>query len=113
MFIVFGSKSRAKKIGEGRFFCPKCRTEATYQHHRISRYFTLYFIPLFPISTLGEYVECTGCHAQFGPHVLQLTRAQIEERLSPWKCAFCNNTNAAGTDTCLACQTPRYPAISK
>ena len=37
----------------------------------VKRFFTLYFIPLFPTETLGEYVECSACDATYEPVVLE------------------------------------------
>jgi hypothetical protein len=110
MVIIWGARNREKRMAEGRFFCPHCRQEAPYHAMRVSKYFTLYFIPLFPIQKLGEYVRCVLCQTNFKPEVLRLTRQQIEESNAPWKCTFCSNTNAADQTVCLACKTPRLPA---
>ena len=32
---------------------------------KVKNYFTLYFIPLFPISDLGEYIECRNCKLKY------------------------------------------------
>ena len=59
----------------GQFYCPRCATLRPYDLLRVSKYFTLYFIPLFPTSTLGEYVECKVCFTTFKPEVLTYTPA--------------------------------------
>ena len=41
-----------------------------YTHRRIGRYFTLYFIPVFQIEKLAEYIECQVCHHVYPPEVL-------------------------------------------
>ena len=33
-------------------------------------WFTLYFLPIFPIGTKGYYVECQECAGTFKPEVL-------------------------------------------
>jgi hypothetical protein len=114
--IIWGSKAQDKTINRGGFFCPSCKAQTAYSHQRVSRYFTLYFIPLFPTSTLGEYIRCGSCSAQLRPEVLQLTREQIVELTSPWTCPACGNKNAPSEKGCLACgtgrnaQPPRLPA---
>ena len=113
MFFIFGSRNREKRLQVGQFYCPTCRQQRFYQHLRVSRYFTLYFIPIFPMNTLGEYLRCESCAGRFNPSVLQLNEAQIEDRLTPWKCPFCNNINPNDKPTCLSCQTPRLPASSQ
>jgi transcription elongation factor Elf1 len=72
LFIIFGTKVRQQVIGEGQFFCPKCQSQRAYQHKKASRYFSLYFIPIFPMGKLGEFVECQTCGIAFEPAVLQI-----------------------------------------
>lgn len=81
--IIWGSKAKRKQIGTGTFYCPQCRKESPYAHIRLSRYFTLYFIPLFPTKTLGEAVRCLSCFGEFTPGVLSLSAEKIELLCSP------------------------------
>ncbi len=69
-FIIWGSRARTKTIGSGTFPCPRCRATRDYAYKQVKRWFTLYFVPLFPTRTLGEYVECAGCGAAWKPEVL-------------------------------------------
>lgn len=101
--IIWGSRARQKQIGTGTFYCPKCRRDSTYSHLRVSRYFTLYFIPLFPTQTLGEAVACQTCAGQFNPTILSLTAEQIESALQPWVCGSCGNRNSRSEPRCLSC----------
>lgn len=68
--IIFGLRVRHKTLGEGEFFCPKCQAKRAYHHKRATRYFALYFVPLIPVGTLGEYIECQACGTAFEPAVL-------------------------------------------
>ncbi len=70
--IIFGTKPRTKTVGTGSFYCPKCQTTRQYQHKKARNYFTLYFVPVFPIGDLGEFVECQTCHMTFQLEVLKL-----------------------------------------
>jgi hypothetical protein len=45
----------------------------------MTTYFTLFFIPLFKVRDLGEYVECTTCHQRFEPEVLHYRPRQLTE----------------------------------
>lgn len=108
--IIWGSKAKQHTVGNGNFFCPQCRQDAAFQHLRVSRYFTLYFIPLFPTSTLGEAIQCNHCGGQFNTSILQVTREQILGQLQPWVCASCGNHNPRSESTCLACGTLPAPA---
>lgn len=73
--IIFGTRVRHKVIGEGQFFCPRCQARRAYVHKQASRYFALYFIPVFPMGQLGEFVECATCGTAFELGVLQLKAA--------------------------------------
>ena len=71
--IIWGSKGRKTTEAVGQFFCPQCRTTRGYEQKRLSKYFTLYFIPLFPTKKIAEYIECDVCHVSFKMDVLQLS----------------------------------------
>ena len=105
--IVWGSKNKEKKIGSVPFFCPTCQREGTATHAKLARYFTLYFIPIFPMQTFGEFVRCDACHATFETSILNVSRADILAATQPWLCARCQNRNPAGSDECLGCGTHR------
>jgi hypothetical protein len=68
--IIWGSKGKTKVIGRGQFFCPRCQRLRPYEHKQVGKYFTLYFIPLFQTSNLGEYIECKVCFTPFEKSVL-------------------------------------------
>jgi len=101
--IIWGSTGKEKSVGAGRFFCPRCMAQAGYRHVRVSRYFTLYFIPLFPMETLGEYVQCNACSGQFKTEVLRISPDEIKALTSPWRCLGCGNLNAPGEERCINC----------
>ncbi len=106
--IIWGSKAKESQIATGTFFCPNCMADSGYTHMRVSRYLTLYFIPLFATSTLGEYVICHGCNGQLSDRVLEFTREQILEAVQPWTCSKCHNRNPSPQDSCLACGASKY-----
>ena len=106
--IIWGSKAKEQPIGSGTFFCPSCTTDATYSVVRVSRYFTLYFIPLFPTSTLGEYVRCDTCRASLPDAVLRCTREEILEAKRQWVCPTCRHANPRSRTICLSCGRPHW-----
>lgn len=79
--IIWGSKGREIELSSGQFYCPKCDTTRPYKHKRLAKYFTIYFIPLFQIENLGEYIECQVCHQTFKPEVLDYKPPSPAERL--------------------------------
>ena len=68
--LIYGTRSLTTTSASGTFHCPRCAAESPYQHRRVRRFFTLYFIPLIPLNRLGEYVECRRCAATFQIAVL-------------------------------------------
>jgi hypothetical protein len=106
--IIWGSKAKEARVATGTFFCPQCMADSSYSHMRVSRYFTLYFIPLFPTSTLGEYIHCHGCNGQMKNIVLQFTREQILASVQPWTCVKCGNRNSSTESQCLSCGASKY-----
>ncbi len=71
--IIFGTRGVTYSADKGDFDCPICNGHSPYNHKRVRRFFTLYFIPVIPLDLLGEYVECGGCAGTFKPEVLELT----------------------------------------
>jgi ssDNA-binding Zn-finger/Zn-ribbon topoisomerase 1 len=80
--IIYGSAGREVFIGEGQFHCPQCDSPQHFRHNRMARYFTLYFIPLFEISSHGEFVQCSGCSGQFVPDVIHYRPPSAGDRLA-------------------------------
>lgn len=65
---------------QGRFHCPICGLQ-TYQQLRVDKWFTLYFVPVFRLSTLGEYVECQHCHRTYETDILQYSPPSMQDML--------------------------------
>lgn len=68
--IIFGTTTIRTTPQTGSFSCPRCSMQRTYRHKRANRFFTLYFIPLIPLGTAGEWIECASCGGTFGVEVL-------------------------------------------
>ncbi len=83
MFIVWGFRARAKKLSEGQFFCPRCGVDRGYVLEKLVRWFTLFWIPLFPTGKeYGEQVRCTTCSTTFRPEILAApTSAALTESI--------------------------------
>ncbi|MDZ5451399.1 zinc ribbon domain-containing protein [Labrys sp. ZIDIC5] len=74
--IIWGSKGRIRSIGQGTFNCPHCAAPRQYEHKKTERWFTLYFIPIFPTSKLGEHIECNSCGKAYTSAVLSYDPAR-------------------------------------
>lgn len=78
--IIWGTRGRETEIGTGTFYCPKCDAQKPYTRKKVGRYFTLFFIPLFEINKLGEYLLCAECNTTFKPEVLNIKAITPEQR---------------------------------
>jgi hypothetical protein len=75
--IVFGFRGRVATLGTGRFYCPRCRGDRSYTRKGVRRWFTLFFVPVFPISaTTGTRVCCDTCGGAFSEEVLAQPTAE-------------------------------------
>ena len=79
--IIWGTRGRQIELSAGQFHCPKCDVTRPYKQKRVAQYFTLFFIPLFQIKNLGEFVECQFCHQTYKPEVLSYKPPSPAERL--------------------------------
>lgn len=77
--IIWGSRGRVTTIGSGTFHCPRCSSTQPYKHQKLQRYFTLYFIPLFPLDDLGEHIECGQCHNLWKTEVLRQPTGESQD----------------------------------
>ena len=68
--IFIGLRTRLQHLGSGHMHCPVCATTREYTRYRARNWFTLFFIPLFPYATRGEFVRCSVCAVTLNPSVL-------------------------------------------
>lgn len=68
--IIWGWKTVFRVIGSGVFSCPTCGADRNYERRKAQRFFTLFFIPLIPLKTIGEFIRCTYCKNDFRESVL-------------------------------------------
>uniref|UniRef100_UPI00189238F1 zinc-ribbon domain-containing protein n=1 Tax=Catenulispora rubra TaxID=280293 RepID=UPI00189238F1 len=80
--IIWGWKTVFRVIGSGVFSCPTCGADRNYERRKAQRFFTLFFIPLIPLKTVGEFIRCTYCKNDFRDTVLSRpTAAQFTDLL--------------------------------
>lgn len=81
--IIFGVRGRLATLDTGQFYCPRCLGDRTYSRKGVRRWFTLFFVPIFPISaTTGGRVCCDTCKGAFADDVLDLPRAGAFQALA-------------------------------
>jgi len=62
MFILFGTRGMNKEMGATKisYHCNNCNNDNFFKVTRLRRYFTLFFIPIFPVSS-KYFVHCPIC----------------------------------------------------
>ncbi|MEJ2899803.1 zinc-ribbon domain-containing protein [Acinetobacter sp. NS-4] len=71
MFFIFGIGPKTKVVEKSQFLCPVCRTRSAYELKQQCNYFSLFFIPLLPLSkSKGEFVKCLHCETEMPSTVL-------------------------------------------
>ena len=82
MLIIFGLRVFYRTIAQGTFHCRRCGGDRQYRHRAGRRWFTLFFIPVIPLNSVGEHVQCTTCRTRYVTDVLsQATTAQMQAAL--------------------------------
>ena len=107
--IIFGTKGVERSIGSGLFHCPTCSRDSPYTRMKVTRFFTLYFIPLIPLGSMGELVRCDQCKTSYSSEVLSDMGGHVKPATSPWQCRSCPNLNPGEYTTCVSCGGDRYP----
>jgi hypothetical protein len=79
--VIWGQRGLTRHLDSGRFYCPRCDASADYHLKQVRPFFTLYFIPLFPVGSAERYVECRGCGGTFKEEVLDMEPPSESDRL--------------------------------
>ena len=66
MIIIFGTKNKIKNLGMvGSYECSRCHNISDLQFMSSQQWFTLFWIPIFPISKKQEFMQCPICHQTY------------------------------------------------
>lgn len=72
MFFIFGIGPKTIKTNKGQFLCPVCKSDSAYEIKQQRNYFSLFFIPLIPLSKAKQgQVVCLNCGTHMPTSVLQ------------------------------------------
>jgi len=66
--IIWGNKWVFKPVPQGwagTIHCPHCNVARTFTERQPVKYFTLYWMPLFPTSKGEPFIECTTCNHRY------------------------------------------------
>jgi hypothetical protein len=83
VLLIFGFAVFFRTVGEGDFHCPHCGGDRHYRHRVARRWFTLFFLPVIPLTRVGEIVECTTCRNRFNLGALRLPTVQRMQAALP------------------------------
>jgi uncharacterized Zn-finger protein len=67
-FVILGLKTVERPVKDGfriRKVCERCRLLSDLVEHQIRQYFTMFFLPLFPVSRGERTLVCTRCRGSF------------------------------------------------
>ena len=82
MLIIFGLRVFYRTIAQGTFYCRRCGGDRQYRKRSGRRWFTVFFLPVIPLNSVDEHVQCTTCRTRYVPDVLnQPTTAQMQAAL--------------------------------
>jgi hypothetical protein len=82
VLIIFGLRVFYRTIAQGTFHCRRCGGDRGYRHRSGRRWFTLFFLPVIPLNSVGDHVQCTTCRTRYVAEVLsQPTTAQMQAAL--------------------------------
>jgi zinc-ribbon family len=82
LLIIFGLRVFYRTIAQGAFHCRRCGGDRQYWLRAGRRWFTLFFIPVIPLNSVGQHVQCTTCRARYVTDALsQPTTAQMQAAL--------------------------------
>jgi len=76
VLLIFGLSVFFRTVDEGTFHCPRCGGDRAYRRRAGRRYFSLFFLPVIPLNSVGEIVECRTCRTRFEPGVLRSPTAR-------------------------------------
>ena len=99
--LIWGSRGREKALSQGQFFCPKCNDLRPYIQKKVSKMFTLYFVPLFETKNLGEFVECQVCKSGFDPKILEPSNQGLFKIVAAARYELLHGTSPADVKTKL------------
>ena len=82
LLIIFGLRVFYRTVGQGTFHCQRCGGDREYRHRAGRRWFTLFLLPVIPLTRAGEHVRCKVCGTAYRMELLSVpTSAQMQAAL--------------------------------
>lgn len=97
--LLFGTRAVVSNDGAEavRTRCPRCGQEADLVARGYRHWFTLFFVPVFPVSRKVRFTQCSNCGAQFpvAPEELRSRLAASESQQNQEAIALYNSLRAS------------------
>lgn len=74
MFVIAGTRGFKKVLGTKVMHCQRCQNMTEYMYIKYTKWFTLFFIPIFPYS-FKYFLVCPICSAS-----IEMTSEQFDEQ---------------------------------
>ena len=78
MLLIFGLRVFYRTIAQGAFYCDRCGGDRPCRQRAGRRWLTLIFLPVIPLNSVGDHVQCRTCRTCYESGVLAVpTAAQM------------------------------------
>ncbi len=81
MIIIFGTRGLKTKVSSEPPLtnqCPNCSGTLYLKNYK--RWFTLFFIPIFPINTVDTFYECGNCKSAYSEKIRDILNQNTDEK---------------------------------
>jgi hypothetical protein len=101
MWIIFGAIPRKKELGQMPTTCDRCARETVHSLEQRRTWFTLFFLPIFPLGGQHEVRRCNLC-GQESPGGLSSTLA-LSSSVGQRRCPHCAELIHVEARVCRFC----------
>jgi hypothetical protein len=78
VLLIFGVRVLYWTIAQGAFYCDRCGGDRPCRQRAGRRWLTLIFLPVIPLNSVGDHVQCRTCRTRYETSVLAVpTAAQM------------------------------------
>lgn len=63
--VIAGIRDVERDLEATASYCPQCGTDTPCTRRKVTRYLTVFFLPLIPLGARGEVLKCDRCGARF------------------------------------------------
>jgi hypothetical protein len=75
VLLIFGVRVFYRTVAQGAFYCDRCGGDRPCRQRAGRRWLTLLFLPVIPLNSVGEHVQCRTCRTCYVTGVLDIATA--------------------------------------